>query len=69
MREGMIMAEHVKIMMTEEEVDRKIQEIGILISKDYEGKDVHLICILKGASFFAIDLVKRITVPVNIDYM
>ena len=63
------MAEHVKIMMTEEEVDRKIKEIGLLISRDYEGRDVHLICILKGASFFACELAKRIDVPVTIDFM
>ena len=63
------MAEHVKIMMTEEEVDRKIKEIGLLISRDYEGRDVHLICILKGASFFACELAKRIEVPVTIDFM
>ena len=63
------MAEHIKKMMTEEEVNQKIKEIGILISKDYEGKEVHLICILKGASFFACELAKRITVPVTIDFM
>ncbi|MBR3040288.1 MAG: hypoxanthine phosphoribosyltransferase [Lachnospiraceae bacterium] len=63
------MAEHVKVMMTEEEVTNKIKEIGILISKDYEGKDVHIICILKGASFFACELAKRIKVPVTIDFM
>ncbi len=63
------MAEHIKKMMTEEEVDRKIREIGLLISKDYKGKEVHLICILKGACFFACELAKRITVPVTIDFM
>ena len=63
------MAEHIKKMMTEEEVNQKIKELGILISKDYEGKEVHLICILKGASFFACELAKRITVPVTIDFM
>lgn len=63
------MAEHIKVMMTEEEVDRKIKEIGLLISKDYEGKEVHLICILRGASFFACELAKRINLPVTIDFM
>ena len=63
------MAEHIKKMMTEEEVDQKIKELGVLISKDYEGKEVHLVCILKGASFFACELAKRISVPVTIDFM
>ena len=40
------MAERIKVMLTEEEVDAKIREIGEQISKDYEGKEVHLICVL-----------------------
>ena len=63
------MAEHIKMMMTEEEVNQKIKELALLISKDYAGKSVHLVCILKGASFFACELAKRITVPVTIDFM
>lgn len=63
------MAEHVRVMLTEEEVDRKIQQIGDQISKDYAGKQVHLVCVLKGGSFFMCELAKRITVPVSLDFM
>ncbi|MBP3603424.1 MAG: hypoxanthine phosphoribosyltransferase [Lachnospiraceae bacterium] len=63
------MAEKVKVLLTEEEVDAKIQAIGEQISKDYEGKQVHLVCVLKGGSFFMCELAKRITVPVSIDFM
>ena len=63
------MAEHIRVMLSEEEVDRKIQEIGTQISKDYEGKEIHLICVLKGGSFFMCELAKRITVPVSLDFM
>ena len=63
------MAEHVEIMLSEQEVDRRIQEIGEQISRDYEGKQVHLVCVLKGGSFFLCELAKRITVPVSIDFM
>lgn len=63
------MAEHIEVMLSEEEVDKRIGELGAQISKDYEGKEVTLICILKGASFFACELAKRITVPVAIDFM
>lgn len=63
------MAEHVRIMLTEEEVDAKINEIGKKISEDYAGKQVHLICVLKGGSFFMCELAKRITVPVSLDFM
>ena len=50
-------------------MDAKIKAIGEQISKDYEGKQVHLICVLKGGSFFMCELAKRITVPVSIDFM
>ena len=59
------MAEHVRVLLTEEDVDRRIQEIGDQISRDYEGRQVHLICVLKGGSFFMCELAKRIKVPVS----
>ncbi len=63
------MAEHIRVLLSEEEVDARIQAIGDQISKDYEGKQVHLICVLKGGSFFMCELAKRITVPVSLDFM
>ena len=63
------MAEHIRVLLTEEEVDKRIQEIGEQISKDYAGKQVHLVCVLKGGSFFMCELAKRITVPVSLDFM
>lgn len=63
------MTESVRIMIAEEEVDRRIDELGKQISKDYEGKSVHLVCILKGSIFFTCELAKRITVPVTLDFM
>ena len=63
------MAEHINVMLSEEEINSRIAELGEQISRDYEGKEIFLICILKGASFFACELAKRITGPVNIDFM
>lgn len=63
------MAERVKILLTEEEVNKRIQEIGDQISKDYAGKQVHLVCVLRGGAFFMCELAKRITVPVSLDFM
>ena len=63
------MAEHVRVLLTEEEVDKRIQAIGEQISRDYAGKQVHLVCVLKGGSFFMCELAKRITVPVSLDFM
>ena len=54
---------------SEEEVDARIRELGEKISKEYEGKQIHLICVLKGGVFFMCELAKRITVPVSMDFM
>ncbi len=63
------MSESIRVMLPEEEVAARIAEMGAQISKDYEGEEIFLVCILKGASFFATELAKRITVPVIIDFM
>ena len=63
------MAERIEVLLTEQDVDKRIQEIGDQISRDYAGKNVHLVCVLKGGSFFMCELAKRITVPVSIDFM
>ena len=63
------MSEQIEVLLSEEEVDARIRQLGEQISKDYAGKDIYLICILKGASFFACELAKRITVPVFLDFM
>ncbi len=63
------MAEKIRVLLTEETVDARIREIGEQISRDYAGKQVHLVCVLKGGSFFMCELAKRITVPVSMDFM
>ena len=63
------MAETIRVMISEEDVDKRIEEMGRQISEDYAGKQVHLICILKGSVFFMCELAKRITVPVSMDFM
>lgn len=63
------MAERIEVLLGEEEVDAKIKALGEQISKDYAGKEVHLICVLKGSVFFICELAKRITVPVTMDFM
>ncbi len=63
------MSETVRVLLTEEQVDERIRELGKKISEDYAGKTVHLICVLKGASVFMCELAKRITVPVTMDFM
>ena len=63
------MSETIKVLISEEEVNQRIKEVASLISKDYEGKQVHLICVLKGGVFFTCELAKRLEVPVSMDFM
>ena len=46
------MADNIRVLLTEEEVNKRISEVAAQINKDYEGRPVHLICILKGGVFF-----------------
>ena len=63
------MAEKIRVLLSEEEVDKRISELGEQISKDFAGEEIHLVCVLRGSIFFTCELAKRITVPVTIDFM
>lgn len=63
------MEHNIRVLLSEDEVDARIRELGEQINKDYEGESVHLICVLKGGVFFMCELAKRITVPVSMDFM
>ena len=60
---------NISVLISEEEVQKRVRELAAQISKDYEGESVKLICILKGSVFFTCELAKRITVPVILDFM
>ena len=63
------MADKIRVLLSEEEVKQRINEVAEEISRDYEGKQIHMICILKGGVFFTCELAKRLTVPVSLDFM
>lgn len=63
------MADKIRVLLTEEEVNKRISEVAGDISRDYAGKEVHLICVLKGGVFFTCELAKRLTIPVSLDFM
>lgn len=63
------MAERVEVLISEEAVEARIIELAEQISKEYEGKELHIICILKGSIFFTCELAKRLTIPVTLDFM
>lgn len=63
------MAERIDVLISEAEVEKRISELGKIISEEYEGKEIHMICVLKGGVFFMCQLAKHITVPVTMDFM
>ena len=58
-----------EILIPEQELQDKIRELGAKISQDYQGKDLHLVCILRGGVLFLTDLMRQITIPHSIDFM
>lgn len=58
-----------KVVLTKEQISEKVCEIGNQISKDYAGKELLIVVILKGAAIFAADLFRSISIPCIIDYM
>lgn len=63
------MSEKISVMISQEDLTAKIKEMAARISSDYAGKELHMICILKGSIFFTCELAKYITVPVTMDFM
>lgn len=58
-----------RILLSEEQIKQRIQEMGSQISKDYQGKDLILVGVLKGSVPFMADLMKRIELPCSMDFM
>ena len=58
-----------EVLLTEEEIELRVKELGKEITKDYEGKDLLVVGILKGAVIFMAELCKNIDLPIMIDFM
>ena len=63
------MKEQVSVLIEEERLAARVQELAAQINEEYAGKKIHLICILKGSVFFTCELAKYIKVPVTMDFM
>ena len=63
------MEQKIDVMIDEATVEARIAEIAQQLSKEYEGKTIHIIGVLKGSVFFMCELAKRLTVPVTMDFM
>ena len=60
---------NISVMITEEEINKRVAEMGAEITKHFNGEPVYLVCILKGSIFFATELAKRIELPMEFDFM
>ncbi|MBR1408956.1 MAG: hypoxanthine phosphoribosyltransferase [Clostridia bacterium] len=58
-----------ELLLTKDEIAAKVAELGAQITRDYEGKDLVVICILKGAVVFFVDLIRKIDLPLTMDFM
>jgi hypoxanthine phosphoribosyltransferase len=58
-----------KILLTEEEIEAKVRELGRILSREYEGKNPLVICVLRGAAPFMTDLIRRMDIPLEMDFM
>ena len=59
----------ISVMITEEEIAKRVAEMGAEITKRFEGEAVYMVCILKGSVFFATELAKNIKLPMEMDFM
>jgi len=67
---GGCMAKYIKdVLISRQEIENMVKDLGIRISTDYEGKNLLVICVLRGAFIFMADLVREIKVPLKVDFM
>jgi hypoxanthine phosphoribosyltransferase len=59
----------LKVLIDERQLQQRVRELGEQISRDYQGKHLHLICILKGACIFLGDLIRHLPLDISVDFM
>lgn len=60
---------NLETLISEQDIQRRIEELGAQISKDYAGKEIIMLCVLKGGVMFMTDLSKRVDVPMKMEFM
>jgi hypoxanthine phosphoribosyltransferase len=65
----MLMDDVAEILITGEQIAQRTRELAQEISRDYEGQDLLLVCVLKGGIVFLVDLMRELTVPHSVDFM
>jgi len=59
----------VGVLLDEKKVQARVRELGAEITRDYQGKDLTLVCVLKGSTFFAMDLARAIDLPLDMEFL
>ncbi|MBE5997007.1 MAG: hypoxanthine phosphoribosyltransferase [Lachnospiraceae bacterium] len=63
------MSETISVLISKEDIEKRTAELAKKINEDYQGRQIHIVCVLKGGVFFAVNLAQHLTVPVTIDFM
>ena len=61
--------ENLKTLFSEEEIQKKIKELASQINQDYNGEEICVVCVLKGSTPFCMDLIKRINLPLTLEFI
>lgn len=61
--------EEIQVLISQEDVEKRIRELADELSSVYAGKELHMICILKGSVFYTCELAKHMSIPVTLDFM
>ena len=61
--------EDIKVLINEQKLQKRVDEIAKQIEEEYKGKEITLICILKGSVFFTVDLAKKIKGDVKLEFI
>jgi hypoxanthine phosphoribosyltransferase len=67
--DGALMDPIEQILFTEEQIKKRVAELGQMITRDFAGKDLLVVCILKGSLYFAADLIRHVKMPLNLDFI
>ncbi|MBI2933346.1 MAG: hypoxanthine phosphoribosyltransferase [Planctomycetes bacterium] len=61
--------EKIEVVLSEEQIRRRVAELGRQITRDYRGRDLVVVCVLKGSFVFTADLIRHIDLPLTVDFL
>jgi len=64
-----ILKEDIKHLFSEEDIQNKVKEVAEILNADYKDEEIWVICVLKGSAMFTVDLAKRLTMPVKMEFI